>query len=128
MREIKFRAWHEYGRSAKPATPGMVYDKQPGDCLTWLNQGQNITSIMQFTGLRDKAGREIYEGDVVKGTANPKDLMGLHDFIGIVRWDSEDTGFFYESEDPWPHIKPWFVNSIEVIGNVHENPELVNGE
>ena len=136
MRDIKFRAWHEYGKSVNPAQAGMIYDEKPGDCLTWKNQGQKITDIMQFTGLKDMDNIDIYEGDIIKlsyGIPPTTDSL-------VVVWYSE---YYLEMDDQdgTSYCGWWFKNirpngcsapagleyqdSIKIIGNIHENPELL---
>lgn len=66
---------------------------------------------MQFTGLHDKNGKEIYEGDIVK-----RDLDGD---VGMVEIDS---GVFTMSGDCQ---LPLFQETVEIIGNIYENPELL---
>ena len=121
MREIKFRAWHEYGKRMKdPTEPGMIYDENPGDCLHWKSQGQKIINVMQYTGLTDKNGKEIYEGDIVI-------YAGYHFFI---EWDDYFCRFhkkYFEIKSNG--IKQIFplcqIELLEIIGNIHENPEFL---
>lgn len=70
--------------------------------------------LMQSTGLKDKNGKFIYEGDILKRYAG----------IEVVQWDSEFTGF-----SPW--VEPdGYINpsALEVIGNIYENPELLEAK
>lgn len=120
MREFKFRAWHEYGDC--PVGPSMIYDTESGDCLHWKNEGQNIISVMQSTGLKDITGKEIYESDIVTGTTTEGYTPDLIKFTAIVRWDESDTGFFYSTnDDTCPYIKMYHAVGIEIVGNIYEN-------
>lgn len=111
MREIKFRAWHE--------------DLRLMANVALLDPSVQNSTLMQYTGLKDKNGKEIYEGDVV---SNP------YMYSGVVRFGVVDTGcgccptlapqFFIDTEDgPEP-----LDESPEVIGNIYENPELLNNQ
>ncbi|HCY9405311.1 TPA: hypothetical protein O2F68_002716 [Enterococcus faecalis] len=71
-------------------------------------------TIGQSTGLKDKNGVEIFEGDVFQG---PHDFgpSGFHDRRAVVNFDVE-KGYQWEY---------WLIDKIEVIGNIYENPELL---
>lgn len=78
-------------------------------------------TIGQFTGLLDKNGKEIYEGDIINGYTGK----------GIVYFDDVHKGFRVE----WIHTildvdKSWIpfkgISQMEVISNIHDNPELIN--
>lgn len=113
-REIKFRAWHgghEY------AEPEMLYDEKPGDCLVYRNQKQNIVAVMQYTGLKDKNGKEIYESDRYK--------LG-HD-IGTVIYERGAYWINWDTPFKWGIERIlWKINNEgEVIGNIYEHPHLL---
>lgn len=116
MREIKFRAWHA---GHKHAAPQMLYDEKPGDCLLWQSQGQNITHVMQYTGLKDKNGRGVYH----------KDVWLFHGVKYTVEWDAEYAMFYLKhpskraTEDDNMHL--FVLDQGEVIGNIYENLELL---
>lgn len=74
----------------------------------------NPNTIGQFTGLYDKNGKEIYEGDIVKSIFTTY----------IVKWNKEDAYFSIE-EDDTPHLLADYVDDIEVIGNIYDNQELL---
>ena len=123
MRELKFRAWDTVTKRM------YLPDVQPGPvmylngCLaldhTWVT-GEFV--LMQFTGLKDKNGKEIYEGDVIllliEDVPYPFEVLWEH---GHMRFGLRDMEGEIE-HDSWaftPH------NDFEIIGNIHENPELI---
>lgn len=81
------------------------------DFLDQLENGELICE--QYTGLKDKNGKEIYEGDIVKAGGR----------IYEVAWLEKDGGWFCFTEDDY-HT-PLYHLEAEVIGNIHENPELL---
>lgn len=103
MREIKFRVFNFNSDLDGDGKPSMKYS-YCGDL--------NTNGVMQFTGLKDKNGKEIYEGDIVS--------CPIGTFEGVMKTAvvKYDSGFYI----------PLNLNSpeTEVIGNIYENPELCN--
>lgn len=113
MREIKFRVWLSHLKEFEPTR----------NCGDALNAGY---PIMQYTGLKDKNGKEIYQGDIVHGTT----LFSLNnfDFIREVKFDQGMFGISdpYEANEYLNKLCHWVV--FEVIGNIYENPELLESK
>ena len=119
MREIKFRAWDDYTKTM----------------LTWeqIKSGCEMDFFdlisfkkMQYIGLKDKNDKEIYEGDIVKCAAD------FIDEIAAVVYEPNGHYPAFEME-PFPDVEcngfSYFMNegTVEVIGNIYENPELLKG-
>jgi hypothetical protein len=109
MRPIKFRAWdkkeNRYWYSDQQGS-------EVGEALTrWLTNPDRYI-VEQFTGLLDKNGKEIYEGDIIewRTKGNEKDRMALE---FITRYGQVET-------------QPTINITSEVIGNIYENPALLS--
>jgi uncharacterized phage protein (TIGR01671 family) len=132
MRDIKFRAWDKECRNWIYADP--VYGFFPSihiEYETGKNLDDHYGTIQQFTGLTDKNGKEIYEGDIVKHRIlnHPHDgiLYGLQEtFMDDPRQVTFEFGGFTPLQG-WTHeaLKDM---QWEVIGNIYENPELLNAQ
>jgi uncharacterized phage protein (TIGR01671 family) len=135
-RDIKFRAWDKWAK-------GMIYDfgisknmyeiiigVDDKNCLQikWEGENENQMPLMQFTGLFDRNGKEIYEGDIVR------DRFGR---IMQVKWWNyrlcwvaiTETNFHHADFFDWcerdENYEQTNQTRTEVIGNIYENPELL---
>ena len=137
MREIKFRAWDNEKREflSDDYGPISVGDSKVVTDGDW--QGVYYTdkyTIEQYTGLKDKNGKEIYEGDIVEqfvfgvNTFNGK-LCGRRT-IWQIRWNEEECCFelHYLRGSLFGDSLMNKNDEFEVIGNIHDNPELLEGE
>ena len=83
-----------------------------------------VNSVGQFTGLLDKNGKEIYEGDIVQSKL--KRLRKYDEILQICFANSEYCGKDkYGSSTSLSLLEDY--HTLEVIGNIHDNPELING-
>jgi len=109
MREIKFRAWD------KEFKKWLHQNIVNSLCIDRLNEKDSIYEFNQFTGLHDRHGKEIFEGDVLKSEAT--------DRLYPVTWWAEKAMFRAIKGNYFlDQAKAW--KNCEVIGNVYEHPEL----
>lgn len=111
MRTIKFRAWD--------SLQGKMIFSEP-DIMNFFHKAF-MDNVMQFTGLLDKNGKEIYEGDIL----NQQD-----GWYRIIEWDEGCGGFIGVAIGKDVYEKYWNNlgerdESAEIIGNIFENPELL---
>jgi uncharacterized phage protein (TIGR01671 family) len=132
-REIKFRAWDNEKKkmylvyaidwSDGEIISAHLFDGIEGRKVYPNKEMGDDIEFMQYTGLKDKNGKDIFEGDFVQAqtpysTAQPK----------LVIWDSKRAGFFLKCDFVAYDSKNLYKMSgfkMEVIGNIYENPELV---
>lgn len=125
MREIKFRAWDEsrkqmiyqFGTLAEDKPQLMTDNDDRLICGHYMpNEDWCEPALMQYTGLKDVNGKEIYEGDVVNYWLS-------HDSGGItVTSQVEWFKYAFRLNRLWLLTE---IRAIEVIGNIYENPELI---
>lgn len=84
-------------------------------------------TVGQLTGLKDKNGVEIYEGDIVKNDHS------IFHISGVVEYAESEAGFRVKTTDKPDYLKlaedlPFKWSQVEVIGNIYENPELLEAK
>ena len=106
MRELKFRAWQ---------LNEFYYFSIPQDDLEGVLGSAVVT---QYTGLKDKKGEEIYEGDVLKYIYYDNFTVS----VGMVTW--LEGGFFINGDfNEW--LCEGYCDEMEIIGNIYEHPDLL---
>ena len=114
-REIEFRAWprEDYDGIIKMIEWGALKNYPTGTL------DDDRFEIMQSTGLIDKDGKEIYEGDIVSGVTNH----------GVIVWDTKHAGWMVEdaqgTRDKLSPSKEGTFLVTKVIGNIYTTPELL---
>ena len=133
MREIKFRAWKNEEGYMITSKQGIFTALQ--NCMNitrqdngYYNNGdllkpnENKYILMQYTGLKDKNGKEIYEGDIV-GDKNIK---------WVVKWNIHRMGFslYPTTEQLYDEMPVNIENKLgfEILGNIYDNPDLLKEE
>ena len=132
MRELKFRAWDKHNKIF--LYTGMFNIRiDTGDLQ--VNGSDGVVGgveISQFTGLQDKNGKDIYEGDVLQyaDITTDKWLILGEKTIGVVKWKQGDCSLspqdIEQNHKNGNYYAYWgFIEQIEIIGNIYENPELL---
>ena len=122
MRSIKFRVWDKKEKTMNYSAEGRIVDGRLIAFDLMIEWRRNIYSseweLMQFTGLLDKNGKEIFEGGIREGKYyfQTKEERGVE----VMEWDNKNSCFYWK---PVHGTIPDFIE-IEVIGNIYENPEL----
>jgi uncharacterized phage protein (TIGR01671 family) len=118
MREIKFRAWDKKN--------GKTCDVIDFQCMNYPEKYE----VMQYTGLKDKNGKEIYEGDLLKGVKKYRDGFDRDFevyfengafFVRVIRgYDATSFEDFAMCSAEYTDMQ------VEIIGNIYENKERLN--
>ncbi|ENA1576187.1 hypothetical protein ABFW39_002605 [Listeria monocytogenes] len=140
MRAIGFRAFVKRKKKMLPVTDLCFNETEAvgvsgcGNakctlCVDWYSFDDVV--LMQYTGLKDKNGKKIFEGDIVAFSEDD-----FHVFNSQVEYFSEDgypafdikvPSDYYFDSNVFSEVSMSGLHEIEVIGNIHENPELMEG-
>lgn len=127
MREILFRGkvadepdeW-VYGYLVDKKTIFQHGQHKESKCCGWGSFFVKPDTVGQYTGLEDKNGTKIFEGDIVKGTIVSQ--WAKEEIVCCVEY--QKNSFVCIEQGKWEH-KLKFAKNIEVIGNIYDNPELL---
>lgn len=121
MRGIKFRVYVKFLREMHEVRE-MIFDK--GTVMIDAYQyglDKDDAPVMQFTGFQDIKGNDIYEGDFIKKDDDKFVKCGVVSFIhGCWMVASKDGDRYFNLH--------WYLSQAEVIGNIHQHPELLEGD
>ena len=119
MRKIKFRAYDTFkqewldSREIAILLDGTLVAPMLNPNV-WMVRNASDIELMQFTGLKDKNGKEIYAGDILK-----------HPYKGIhaITWEDSEASFIVDGTYP-----NRMASGGEVVGNIYANPELIDAK
>ena len=129
MREIKFRAipidefdavvGQDCGHGDGTFIFGWGAQENPdGTALFMRDDNDGIlvkaNTVGQYTGMKDCAGKEIYEDDIVRTD---------DEYIAVITWDEDEYKFTVGTEEYFCDLGEYYPRDIEVIGNIYDNPE-----
>lgn len=114
MREIKFRAWNNEDKEMLDNIQNTLFDQ-------FLHSG--TFDVMQYTGLKDKNGKEIYEADVVRQEEKVARILwnslgAYYQLIEVGKLKGCPDLFTHDGKTPY----------LEIIGNIWQNPELLSAK
>lgn len=100
------------------AHPGLVDEK---NIYYSIGRAVDLDTIGQFTGVTDKNGVYIFEGDVVN-------ILCENEEVGVIKWEEDTARFIISAEGFFADFDNYYGHDLEVIDNIHDNPELLEEE
>lgn len=107
MHEIKFRAWNKKQNL-------MSYERPNQWIVSALNLISDTWIIMRYIGIKDKRGRDIYEGDIINYS-----ISDTQHSTGVVKWDNARLCFFFDGKYKGTPDE-YYLKQCEVVGNIYE--------
>ena len=121
MRELKFRAWDAKANK-------MILDISPRQIYLRVPYSERM-EIMQFSGLHDKHGNEIYEGDIIKSKYSNFDKETNYVYSLVVfsngSYKYKTKAYKDSLDNEWPSVFDYDLLDSEVVGNIYENNDLL---
>tara|TARA_R110000822_G_scaffold6177_4_gene26118 strand:- start:554 stop:955 length:402 start_codon:yes stop_codon:yes gene_type:complete len=131
MKEIKFRAWDKVNQTMSNVNDIVGLDRDDDSEFKYIytdDYGKDVKDwknieLMQYTGLKDKNGKEIYEGDIIAlyGFKQKEEKEIEKD---VVRWNEEEASFWVGCAKSYDQDNPKILTNILIVGNIYETPEL----
>ena len=133
MREIKFRAYRyprEFANNQK-IEGKMLYAEMESEKnylaqshtgLMFYEYKEDISNVMQFTGLKDKNGKESFFDDLVILKGSEKVFRIMQDDFGIPCFVGDGGSLIIDFKDWFSKMRK---DDFEIVGNIYENPELI---
>lgn len=123
MREHKYRAWH-------PDDKVMIYDLNTPSLCHGVLIGEDYI-LMQYIGLKDKNGKEIYEGDILYFEVENEISSAYNGGKpGVIKFDDRKSCYYIHTilnkNVTINHGYDAYGKTLQIIGNIYENPELLN--
>lgn len=130
MRIPKYQVWHKKEKVMRPVE-SLILTENGG---VWINDYPDTGSceLREWTGLKDKSGKEIYEGDLFGKLGGDQERPDEYEIHGQVKFDSDFAMFVIElTNGGWMELFDYMnqpKSEKEVIGNIYENPELIKND
>ncbi len=106
------------------------FKQLPNSCIYYIYKNHTLvddvdpSTVCQYTGLTDKNGKRIFEGDIIKRT--DLHILTEEPSIGFIEYDTDNTSFLIHWTDVVNYSATFtWKDRIEVIGNTFDNPELI---
>ncbi|MFC2336288.1 MAG: YopX family protein [Selenomonas noxia] len=122
MREIKFRAWDPASKVMYSVEAINFHGRERVTVQYNPIKGFFLDDVqlMQYVGVDDKSGVEIYEGDILE-------IGGYEEDRGVVLFNEDSTSYRVEYDNVMTPIGEFYQLELEVVGNIYENPDCLGG-
>lgn len=124
MREFKFRAWDTEKQEMATVNFIGLNDYEVGmedeECRRWRATYPYVCRLMQYTNLKDKNGKEIYEGDILKVKLDGREEVNLY-----VKYTNGEYRVVNEGKWEDSLYTYMYFGDVEIVGNIYENEDLL---